>query len=294
MISKDQGVDMRKESPSAAPRLVDMPWLRGHLEDGTVLAVEVGVDASSYYEAHVPGAVAVSWLDDLHESDRRGLPTQARTERLLGGLGVSPDTHVVLYGEDDNRYAAYAYWVLRYYGHERLSLLDGGRGAVLTAGGPVTTERTDVATTRYACRVGDKRVRVSRDELLTHYVGSPSGTALLDCRTPTEYRGREGCVVDLPLMRHRLGGHIPGARNLQHRDLLDPATGRFRSLGEIREVFADRGVGIADDVVLYCDVGDRSALGWFALHELLGNPNARNYDGGWSEYGSLVGAPVHR
>ena len=287
---------MPKDLSSAAPRLVDVPWLRGQLADpdSAVLVVEVGVDASSYYDAHVPGAVAVSWLDDLHESDRRGLPSQPRTERLLGSLGVTPETHVLLYGEDDNRYAAYAYWVLRYYGHQRLSLLDGGRRAWLAGGGPVTGDRPDVTTTWYACRTRDEQVRVSRDELLTHYIGSPSGTALLDCRTPTEYRGRESCVVDLPVMRHRLGGHIPGARNLDHRDLLDPVTGRFRPLHDLRGVFADQGVRAEDDVVLYCDVGDRSALGWFALHELLGQPIARNYDGGWSEYGSLVGAPVRR
>jgi thiosulfate/3-mercaptopyruvate sulfurtransferase len=284
---------MRQDPQPQVPSLVDVPWLRERL-DGTVLAVEVGVDASSYYQAHVPRAVAIAWLDDLHEPDRRGLPSQPRVERLLGRLGVSPDTHVLLYGEDDNRYAAYAYWVLRYYGHRRLSLLDGGRDAWLTSGSPVTSERTDVVATRYVSTGCDEGVRISRDALLAGYVGAPAGTALIDCRTGTEYRGREGCVIDLPVMRHRLGGHIPGAKNLAHADLLEPGTGRFRRREDLLRVFTDRGIGPRDDVVLYCDVGDRSALGWFVLHELLAHPRVRNYDGGWSEYGSLVGAPVHR
>jgi thiosulfate/3-mercaptopyruvate sulfurtransferase len=285
---------VHQDQPPQVPHLVDVPWLGQRLGDRTVLAVEVGVDASSYYEGHVPGAVAVSWLDDLHEPDRRGMPSRQRIERLLGCLGITPETHLVLYGEDDNRYAAYAYWVLRYYGHERLSLVDGGRGAWLASGCPVTSERTDVLATRYVSAEPDERLRVSRDALLSRYVGAPAGTALIDCRTGTEYRGREQCVVDLPVMRHRLGGHIPGATNLEHADLLERGTGRFRPREDLVRVFADRGIGPRDDVVLYCDVGDRSALGWFALHELLGHPRVRNYDGGWSEYGSLVGAPVRR
>jgi thiosulfate/3-mercaptopyruvate sulfurtransferase len=275
-------------------RLVDVHWLHRRLGDGSVLVVEAGVDASSYYEGHVPGAVSVSWLDDVNDADRRGLPSQQRTEQLLGYLGVTPDTHVVLYGEDDNRYAAYTYWVLRYYGHRRVSLLDGGRKAWLAAGGPLLSAPPSVLPTRYFSGERDESVRVTREELLSRYVGAPAGTALLDCRRGAEFRGRSDCVVDLPVLRHRLGGHVPGARNLQHTDLLDPRSGRFRSPAELRQLFADRGVRPEQDVVLYCDVGDRSALGWFALHEVLGHRRARNYDGGWAEYGSLMDVPVER
>jgi thiosulfate/3-mercaptopyruvate sulfurtransferase len=258
------------------------------------VVVDAGVDASAYYEGHVPGALAISWLDDLNEPDRRGVPSLERTERLLGMLGISPDTHVVLYGEDDNRYAAYTFWVMRYYGHRRLSLLDGGRAAWLAAGAPLSRAAAEATPTRYVSAGTDESVRITRDALLASHVGAPAGTAVLDCRTESEYLGHAHGVVDLPVLRHRLGGHVPGAHHLAHRDLLDPATARFRPAAELAELFAGSGVRQEQDVVLYCDVGDRSALGWFALHELLGHARARNYDGGWSEYGSLVGAPVCR
>jgi thiosulfate/3-mercaptopyruvate sulfurtransferase len=274
--------------------LVDVDWLREHLHDPTVRIVEAGADASAYFQGHVPGALVLSWLDDLHDPDRRGVLSQDRLERLLGSLGISAASHVVLYGDDDNTYSAYAYWVLRYYGHERVSLLNGGRRAWLDAQAPLTTELPPVTPTRYVSTGADETIRATRDQVLQRFVGAPDGTALLDCRTEAEYHGRGGMVVDLPLMLHRLGGHIPGARNVSSAELVDPSSSRFLPSSDLRRIVTAQGVEPEDDVVLYCEVGQRSALGWFVLHEVLKHARVRNYDGGWAEYGSLVGAPVSR
>jgi thiosulfate/3-mercaptopyruvate sulfurtransferase len=274
--------------------LVDVDWLREHLDDPTVRVVEAGVDASAYFQGHVPGALVLSWLDDLHDPDRRGVLSQDRLERLLGSLGISAESHVVLYGDDDNTYSAYAYWVLKYYGHERVSLLDGGRRAWLRAQAPLTTELPPVTPTQYVSTGADETIRATRDQVLQRFVGAPAGTALLDCRTEAEYHGRGGMVVDLPLMLHRLGGHIPGARNVSSAELVDASTSRFLAAEDLRRILTAQGVEPQDDVVVYCEVGQRSALGWFVLHEVLHHADVRNYDGGWAEYGSLVGAPVSR
>ena len=276
------------------PHLVDVDWVREHLADPGVRFVEAGADADAYFQGHVPGAVVLSWLDDLHDPDRRGVMSQDRLERLLGSLGITEANHVVLYGDDDNTYAAYAYWVLRYYGHRRLSLLDGGRRAWLAAAAPVTTDLPSVTPGRYVSSGADETIRATRDLVLDRFLGAPDGTAVLDCRTDAEYHGRGGMVVDLPLLLHRLGGHIPGARNVPIAELVDARSSRFLPVPELRRVVTAQGVQPQDDVVLYCEVGQRSALGWFVLHEILDQPRARNYDGGWAEYGSLVAAPVSR
>jgi len=274
--------------------LVDVEWLREHLGDPTVRIVEAGVDATTYFQGHPPGALVLSWLDDLHDPDRRGVLCQDRLERLLGSLGISAESHVVLYGDDDNTYAAYAYWVLKYYGHQRASLLNGGRRAWLDAGAPLTTELPPVSPVVYVSTGADESIRVTRDQVLQRFVGAPQGTALLDCRTEAEYHGRGGMVVDLPLLLHRLGGHIPGARNVSSTELVDPSSKRFLAPPELGRIMTAQGIEPQDDVVVYCEVGQRSALGWFVLHEVLHHAAVRNYDGGWAEYGSLVGAPVSR
>jgi len=280
-------------SPAPA-RLVDVDWLLQHLDDPSVRPIEAGLDSSAYYEGHVPGASALSWLDDLHDPGWRGAVSQARLEQLLGFRGVTPQTHVVLYGDSDNMFAAYAEWLLRYYGHGPVSLLDGGRKAWLDAGAPVTADVAPVTPSTYVSPGPNESLRATRDLLLERYVGAPAGTAVLDCRAASEYHGRAGSAVDLPVMFHRLSGHVPGARNLPSSELLDPQTGRFRSLEYLRRALAAHGVGPDDEVVLYCDVGERSALAWFVMSELLGRRGVRHYDGGWAEYGSLVGAPVTR
>jgi len=274
--------------------LVDVAWLERHLTDPSVVVLEVGTDDSAYHEAHVPGAAPLSWLDDLNELDRRGVPSQHHVELLLSSRGVARDSHVVLYGEEDNVFAAYAYWTLRYYGHLRLSLLDGGRRAWLAAGAPLSEAMPDRVPTRYVAHDPDDSIRLTREAVLNSYLGASGGTAIVDCRSELEFRGRPGTATDLPLLRHRLGGHIPGARNVPCVELLDPATSRLRPAAELRLLFLEERIGPEQDVALYCDVGGRSALAWFVLHDLLGYPRVRLYEGGWAEYGSLVAAPVSR
>ena len=276
------------------PALVDTTWLQAHLDDPSVVVVEVGEDARSYHEGHAPGAVAIAWLDDLHEPDRRGVLSQQRLERLLGSLGITPDTHVVLYGNQDNIFAAYAFWVLRYYRHRAVSLLDGGRRAWLEQGCPLVDDVPVPHPVDYRSPGADDRLRVSREALLTRYVDADEGTAIADFRDGAEFAGRHDSAVNLPLLRHRLGGHMPGARNVPSPFLLDEQTGRFKPREELERFFAEHGLLPESDIAVYCDVGGYSSLGWFVLHELLGYPQVRNYDGGWAEYGSLVGAPVER
>jgi thiosulfate/3-mercaptopyruvate sulfurtransferase len=288
------GGRMSEMGEERARPLVDVAWVREHLHDTSVVVVEVGADAGAYHEGHVPGATALSWLDDLNERDRRGVLSRHHLEQLLSVRGISRDTHVVLYGEQDNVFAAYAYWVLRYYGHPRVSLLDGGRRAWLAAGAPLTDEPPHRLSRRYVAADPDDTIRLTRQTLLDGYLDARSTTGLVDCRSQREYHGHPDTATDLPLLRHRLGGHIPGARNIPSTELLDPATGRLRPLDELRDVFAAEGIRSDRDVAVYCDVGGRSALAWFVLHDLLGFRQVRVYEGGWAEYGSLVAAPISR
>lgn len=278
---------------ASPPRLVDVAWLLGLQRPGTVV-VEVGADDTSYHEGHVPGAVALSWLDELSDPDRRGVLSQARWEGLLGVRGITADSHLVFYGDEGNVFAAYAYWLARYYGHEAVSLLDGGRQAWLDAEGPLEQLPPARCAARYVSSGPRPNVRVLRDDVLHLYGGGRGGVAVVDCRSRNEFAGHHGSVVQLPVLRHRLGGHMPGAVNVSSSHLVDARTGRLLPRERLERMFAAVGLQPSTDTVVYCDAGGRSSLTWFVLHELLGYERVRNYDGGWAEYGSLVGAPVQR
>ena len=283
--------------------LVDAAWLVDALDavdavdavdDPDVVLLEVDEDAAAYYQGHLPGAQVLDWQDDLHDPVRRRFLSQERFEALMDAKDITRDTHVVLYGDGDNVFAAHAYWIFRYYRHPRVSLLDGGRRAWQAAGGALVQEcPVRPRGQGYASPGPDPAIRITREELLWSCVGAPPGVRLLDCRTPEEYAGHPGHAVDLPVERHRVVGHIPGARNLPAETLLDKS-GAFRPEEELRRIGAEHGISPEVDVVVYCRVAGQSSLTWFALHELLEHPSVRNYDGGWAEYGSLVDVPVQR
>jgi thiosulfate/3-mercaptopyruvate sulfurtransferase len=277
------------------PPLVSTGWLAEHAADPDVVVLQVDEEAARYYQGHVPGALLLSWLDDLHAPVRRGYLDADAFADLLGRLGVTPGSHVVVLGDAHNTYAACAFWLLRYYGHRRVSLVDGGTRAWIAEGRPLSQD-DDVppAPVTYPVPTVDPDVRATRDDILERFVGEHPGTALLDCRTPVEYEGRGASGVDLPVERHRVPGHVPGARNLNSVDVLERETHRFLPVDVLEGMFAERGVRDDVEVALYCRLAERSSLLWFALHELLGHRRARNYDGGWAEYGSLMDVPVER
>ncbi len=277
------------------PPLVGRDWLQQHLDDPRVLPVEVGEDASSYHVAHLPGAVSLDWLEELQEPVQRGFVRQARFEALMDVKGVERDTHLVLYGSDDPVYAASAFWVLRYYQHPRLSLLDGGKPHWLAGGHQVSGEPVENAPgSGYRSPGPDESVRIDRDLLLQAFVGAPRGRAVIDCRTPGSTTGcrrtRWTCLSNATGCRATSGRPQLPERPAPHRGR-HPAAGRGAARGvrpaRGRPRRQHRGRGLLPGA-------ERSALHWFVLSELLGHPWVRNYDGGWAEYGSLVHAPVAR
>lgn len=284
----------RDQAAERTPPLVQAGWLLARPRRADTVLLHVDGDSSTYYTAHLPGAQPLDWYDELNEPVRRGPVSGRRFERLLERKGVDRGTHVVLYGTGMGAFAAYAYWLLRYHQHPRVSLLDGGLRAWVRAGGRLETAVPAAAgSPGYRSPGPDPRVRVGRDEMVTRYAAAPGRAVILDCRTPPEYAGRHAHPLDLGVERHRVSGHVPGARNVP-ADLVLAEDGTFRPPAELRRLFAERGVAADSDVVVYCRVAERSSLLWFALHELLGHPRVRHYDGGWSEYGSLLDVPVER
>ena len=272
--------------------LVDASWLAERIDGPGLALLHVDGDSSGYYSAHLPHALPLDWHDELHERVGRRPLTQEHFEELMRRRGIGNDTHVVLYGTGDGAFAAHAYWLFRYYQHDKVSLLDGGLRSWTRAGGKLVESVPRVkGGGGYSSPGPDPALRVGRDEVITRYSGAPDGTVLLDSRTPQEFAGKHRHPLDLGLERHRSGGRVPGARNLPSGRLLTPE-GTFRPVEELRELFADCGVREGADVVVYCRAGEGSSVPWFALHELLGHGHVRHYDGGWAEYGSLMDVPV--
>jgi thiosulfate/3-mercaptopyruvate sulfurtransferase len=280
--------------PSGASRradvLVDVNFARDHLDDPKVRFVEVDVDTSAYDTGHLPGAVAFNWTSQLNDPVKRDLVSREELQALLRASGIDNDTLIVLYGDNNNWFAAWAYWQLRYHGIDNVRLLNGGRKKVEEAGLPLTTDAPSHSAGNIVVPDGTREeMRAYRDQVLGA-IGSET-TGLVDVRSPEEFRGELSAPAHLPQEAAQRKGHIPGAANVPWAQAV-AEDGTFKPLEELAALYAGKGVSADQEIIAYCRIGERSSHTWFVLHELLGYPNVRNYDGSWTEYGSLVGAPI--
>jgi len=273
--------------------LVDTKWVEAHLNDLTTRVVEVDYDpTSNYNQGHIPGAVLFDWRKDLNDPITRDMMTKEQLEELMGRSGVSNDTTVVLYGDFNNWFAAYAFWDLKYYKVENVRLMDGGRKKWLLEDRPLTK---DVPTyPKKTFRVGspDVRVRIYRDEV-RHALGKKE-KVLVDVRGPKEFTGEVTAPPEYPNEQSQRGGHIPGAKNIPWAQAVNDADGTFKPRADLEKLYSSAGVQRDKEVITYCRIGERSSHTWFVLKYLLGYPDVRNYDGSWTEWGNSVMYPIER
>jgi len=267
--------------------LVDATWVESHLQDPGVVVVEVDEDVSAYDVDHLPGAVRLDWTTELQQPDVRDVIDRPAFEALLSRKGIATSDLVVLYGGNNNWFAAYAYWYFRLYGHENVRLLDGGRKKWQLDGLPMTSERTHRLSTEYRAQEPDSSLRAFRDDVLTG-IGSLN---LVDVRSPEEYTGRISAPAHLPQEQAQRRGHVPTAINVPWSRTANE-DGTFAADDELRALYTDAGLDWTKPTVVYCRIGERSSHSWLVLSELLDMSSVRNYDGSWVEYGSLIGAPI--
>jgi thiosulfate/3-mercaptopyruvate sulfurtransferase len=268
--------------------LVDADWVEAHIGQPGVVLVEVDEDTSAYDKGHIPSAVKVDWKKDLQDPVRRDFVDKTGFEALLSARGIANDDTVVLYGGNNNWFAAYAYWYFRLYGHGEVKLLDGGRKKWELDSRELSTEVPERAATRYTAQEQNADLRALRDEVIAA-IGKRN---LVDVRSPDEFTGRLLAPAHLPQEQAQRAGHIPTARNVPWSKAANE-DGTFKSDDDLRTLYQEEaGLDFGKDTIAYCRIGERSAHTWFVLHELLDLANVKNYDGSWTEYGSLVGVPI--
>jgi thiosulfate/3-mercaptopyruvate sulfurtransferase len=267
--------------------LVDADWVEAHNGDPGLVLVEVDEDTSAYAKGHIRNAVKIDWKQDLQDPVRRDFVDRDGFAALLSERGISNDDTVVLYGGNNNWFAAYAYWYFRLYGHQNVKLLDGGRKKWELESRELVTDVPARAATHYTAKDQDSSIRAFRDEV----VAAIGAQNLVDVRSPDEFAGRLLAPAHLPQEQAQRGGHIPTAKNVPWSKAAEE-DGTFKSDDALRALYGGAGVDFATDTIAYCRIGERSAHTWFVLHELLDQPNVKNYDGSWTEYGSLVGVPI--
>jgi thiosulfate/3-mercaptopyruvate sulfurtransferase len=275
---------------SRADVLVSADWAEDNLNTPGVVFVEVDEDTSAYDGGHIPGAIKLDWKTELQDSVIRDFVSKDKFESLLSSKGVGNDDTVVLYGGNNNWFAAYAYWYFKLYGHDKVKLLDGGRKKWELDGRELSKDEVRREPTQYQAKDQDKDIRAFRDEV----VASIGNKNLIDVRSPDEFSGKLLAPAHLPQEQSQRGGHIPTAKNVPWSKAANE-DGTFKSDDELRKLYVDEaGVDEGKDTIAYCRIGERSSHTWFALHELLGYQNVKNYDGSWTEYGSLVGVPIEK
>ena len=284
------GTAARKGGEPVVDKLMSAEWVAQHMRDPNVRLVEVDVDTAAYGEGHLEGAVGWNWTTQLQDQVRRDIISREALEQLLSASGVSPTTHVVLYGDNNNWFAAYALWLLELYGHEQASLMDGGRVKWLADGRPTTTAVPSPPATRYRAKEPNAALRAKRDEVLAAVGGRTA--QLVDVRSPAEYKGE---IIAPPGMSEtaQRAGHIPGAKSVPWARAVNE-DGTFKSPADLRALYAEAGIREGEPTIAYCRIGERSSHSWFVLKHILGYPSVKNYDGSWTEYGSLIDVPIER
>lgn len=267
--------------------LVDTNWVESHLDDPGLILVEVDEDVSAYDKGHIRGAVKIDWKTELQDPVRRDFVDKTGFEQLLSAKGIANDDLVILYGGNNNWFAAYAYWYFKLYGHDKVKLLDGGRKKWELESRELVTDVPSRPKTEYRAKDQDLAIRAFRDEVVDA-VGKQN---LIDVRSPDEFSGKLLAPAHLPQEQSQRPGHVPTARSIPWSKAAND-DGTFKSDEELRQLYTEAGVDLNKATIAYCRIGERSSHTWFALRELLGLENVKNYDGSWTEYGSLVGVPI--
>ena len=271
--------------------LVTTEWAAEHLHDPKIQLVEVDVDTTAYDQGHIAGAVGWNWQTQLQDNVRRDLIEKSALEELLGKSGISNDTTILLYGDNNNWFAAYALWQLKYYGHKDVRLIDGGRKKWIAEKRPLTTDAPKIAPASYHASAPDESIRAYRDQV-SAAMKKGDGAALVDVRSVDEFTGKILAPPGLNETAQR-GGHIPGAANIPWSQAANE-DGTFKSADALKQLYEGKGVGGGGEVIAYCRIGERSSHTWFVLKYLLGWKDVKNYDGSWTEWGNLVGAPIEK
>ena len=267
--------------------LVSTDWAQSNLDTESVVFVEVDEDTSAYDTGHIPGAIKLDWKTDLQDPIKRDFVDAQQFSKLLSERGIANDDTVVLYGGNNNWFAAYAYWYFKLYGHDKIKLLDGGRKKWELDGRAMSADSVSRPVTSYAAAAPDTSIRAFRDEVIAA-IGTKN---LVDVRSPDEFSGKILAPAHLPQEQSQRPGHIPGAINVPWSRAANE-DGTFKSDEELTAIYAAAGLDDGRETIAYCRIGERSSHTWFVLQELLGHKNVKNYDGSWTEYGSLVGAPI--
>jgi len=269
--------------------LVETDWLAEHAGDPNVRVFEVDVDTTAYDQGHVAGAIGLNWKTDLQQHPVRDLLSKSQLEALLSRSGVASDTTIAIYGDNNNWFAAWFFWLLKYYGHADVRLVNGGRAKWLAEQRPTTTAITAFTATRYSAKSPDPSVRALREYVLDTV--EKNGKKLVDVRSPKEFSGELLAPENLPQEGAQRAGHIKGAVNVPWATAV-AEDGRFKAADELERIYGDKGLDGSTETIAYCRIGERSSHTWFVLKYLLGHEKVRNYDGSWTEYGSLIGAPI--
>jgi thiosulfate/3-mercaptopyruvate sulfurtransferase len=270
--------------------LVETDWVAAHLDDPNVRLVESDEDVLLYEIGHIPGAVKLDWHTDQQSQLIRDFVTKEEFEQLMAARGIANDTTVVFYGDRNNWYAAYTYWLFKMYGHKDCRIMNGGRAKWEAEGRPYTREVPSYPATQYRAQEADLSIRAFRDQVLAHM---QEGKPLVDVRSPDEYSGKVIHMANYPQEGAQRAGHIPTAQSIPWATAANE-DGTFKSAAQLREIYGGKGITPDQPVIAYCRIGERSAHTWFVLTQLLGYPDVRNYDGSWTEWGSLVRAPIER